>query len=196
MPEATEDATILIAKSWQALSRARNGDERTMICNCTVVIIFAGFYIESNLNHMIEKMNKKEELKQFFDKKSHPGFQDKLGWFYNRYIDTPKAINKEQLYSRGINEKLKLRFQGFDIIYKFRNNIAHGIIDKSSANLKTAENLRIQAKSIVDDLYNIASQAGFEISRSITYELAIGYELISDNPLNDLEFGFSSSSAC
>lgn len=49
MPEASKDATLIIATSWQALNRAETGDERTMICNCTVMIVFAAFYIETNL---------------------------------------------------------------------------------------------------------------------------------------------------
>lgn len=47
MPEGSEDATILIATSWQALKRAKAGDERTMITNCAVVIVFAGFFYRS-----------------------------------------------------------------------------------------------------------------------------------------------------
>jgi len=44
MPEVTPDATLIIATSWQALSRAETGDERASICNCTVIIVFAAFF--------------------------------------------------------------------------------------------------------------------------------------------------------
>ena len=37
MPESTVDAIVLISTSWQALKRAEQRDERTMLCDCTVV---------------------------------------------------------------------------------------------------------------------------------------------------------------
>ena len=52
MPEVSTDASILIGISWQALERAEKGDERSIISDCTVAIIFAGFFIEANLNQM------------------------------------------------------------------------------------------------------------------------------------------------
>ena len=58
MPEGSLDATILIATSWQALKRAKGGDERTMITNCTIVIVFASFFIEANLNRIIRPLAK------------------------------------------------------------------------------------------------------------------------------------------
>jgi len=55
MPEATEDAVFLIATSYQALGRASVGDDETMTCNCTVVLVFAAFFIEANLSHIIKE---------------------------------------------------------------------------------------------------------------------------------------------
>ena len=48
MPEGTPDATILIANSWQALNRLKWEIEETEVCDCTIVLLFAGFYIETN----------------------------------------------------------------------------------------------------------------------------------------------------
>ena len=163
MPEGSEDATILIAISWQSLIRAKSGDEHAMICDCIVVVVFAGFFIEANLNHILEKMGKIEEMNRFLGN-HYPGLQDKLAWFYNCYIAKSKSNNKKQLY-----QKLRRKFPGFNEIYQFRNNISHGIIDSSVANLKDAERLRIQAKTIVDELFKIANRAGYAIPRTTTY---------------------------
>jgi hypothetical protein len=172
MPEGSEDATILIATSWQALKRARSGDERTMLCNCTIVIVFAAFFIEANLNHIVETMNKTTEMSRFLGNR-YAGLQDKLSWFYNCYVARLKALNKRQMFQNGIERKLRRKFPGFNEIYQFRNNISHGTIDRLAANLDNAETLRRRAKAIVDELYRIAANAGNEIPRSVTYEVAI-----------------------
>src|SRR5262245_43722618 len=85
MPEGSVDATILLATSWQALKRAKNGDERTMLCNCTVVVVFAAFFIEANLNHIVEEMGKTNEMLQFLGNRN-AGLQHKLAWFYNNFV--------------------------------------------------------------------------------------------------------------
>jgi len=54
MSESTDDAMILISISWQALKRAELGDWRTTLCDCIVIIIFASFFIEANLNKIID----------------------------------------------------------------------------------------------------------------------------------------------
>ena len=56
MAEATGDAVFLFATSLQALGRAAQGDDETRTCNCTVVLIFAAFYTEANLTHIIKEM--------------------------------------------------------------------------------------------------------------------------------------------
>lgn len=173
MPEVSEDATILLAISWQALGRAKNGDERTILCNCTVVIVFAAFYIEANLNHIIRTMNKTKEMKTFL-KNKHPGIQDKLAWFYNCFVAWSFASDKKQLYAKGIKQKLRKKFPGLNRIYKFRNDISHGKIDRSIANSVDTEKIRNQTKEIVDELFKIATKAGgHEIPRTITYMEAI-----------------------
>jgi hypothetical protein len=86
LPEAGRHAPILIATSWQALGRAVNEGPDTLLCNCTVVVLFAGFYVEANLNHIVQALRLRGRLKTFTNGKNHPGLQDKLAWFYNEFI--------------------------------------------------------------------------------------------------------------
>lgn len=116
-------------------------------------------------------MNKDREMHAFMGR--HPGLQNKLAWFYNNYVAKTKAINKTQLFDSGIESKLRKKFPGYDKIYQFRNNISHGVIDRSLANLDDAKKLRMQAKVIVDELFKIAEKADYHIPRTITYEVAI-----------------------
>ena len=167
MPEVSPDASLMIATSWQALGRAELGDERAAICNCTVIIVFAGFFMEANLNHIIDSMNKTEDVKRFLNAKN-PGMQGKLAWFYNECVARKKATNKKKL-----NRRLRRKFPGFAEICQFRNKVSHGIIDRSSANLKDARRLRQNAKDIVAELFKIAKGAGHNIPRGITYQVAI-----------------------
>jgi hypothetical protein len=90
MPEGSKDAAILIATSWQALNRANFGNPNTLITDCTVVILFAGFFVEANLNYIIEEMGMTAHMRGFL-KKDYPGIQDKLGWFYNEYVARQKV---------------------------------------------------------------------------------------------------------
>src|SRR3970282_181199 len=113
MPEVTSDATLIIATSWQALGRAETGDERAGICNCTVMIGFAAFFIEANLNQFIEKAAGKGAA-------GHPPGEEKIG--------------------------------------NFRNDVAHGIINRPTATLDNAKRLRLRAKQIVDHLLEIAKK--------------------------------------
>ena len=176
MPEGSVDATLLLATSWQALTRAKGGDERTMLCNCTVVVVFAAFFIEANLNHIIDEMGKTDEMFQFLGNRN-AGLQHKLAWFYNHVVARQRAATKREMYQNGIEIKLRRKFPGFDEIYNFRNNISHGIIDRNTANLDDAKRLRVNAKAIVDALFKTATKAGYEIPRSITYEFAITAEV-------------------
>lgn len=179
MSESTVDAMVLISTSFQALKRAEQGDESTLLCDCTVVIVFASFFIEANLNQIIAKLGKTDEMENFL--KYKPGLQDKLAWFYNNYMATEKAENKKQLKTKKFLNKLPGEFPGFDEIYAFRNNISHGVIDKSLANLENAERLRITAKEIVDKLFTVVSKTGIDIPRNITYEAAISRNYNSTN---------------
>lgn len=171
MSEISKDASILIAISWQALKRAEMGNQLTKFSDCTVALVFIGFFIEANLNQIIEALGKEQEMNNFLRKK-HPGIQDKMAWFYNSYIAQTKLTSRkgiEELY-----EILPIEFPGFDELYNFRNDISHGKIDPSIANLEDAKRLRVLAKKIVDKLINIAEQAtGQTISRDTTYYEAI-----------------------
>jgi hypothetical protein len=181
MPESTNDASILIAISHQAHNRAKLGNKFTLLCDCTVMIVFAGFFIEANLNRIIDVMGKEQELLDFWgykrDKKL--GIQDKLAWFYNSFASCSKINlnNTSRVERKGLKkelyERLRAKFSGFDEIYDFRNDISHGKIVSSIANLNDAERLRTQAKNIVDELYNLAEQAGYSIQRTTTYYAAI-----------------------
>ena len=68
------------------------GNKETLICDCTVVILFAGFFIESNLNYIVEEINMKQNMTKFLNMK-YPGIQDKLGWYYNEFVARSKAFN-------------------------------------------------------------------------------------------------------
>ena len=172
MPEGSKDASILIATSWQALNRAISGNKDTLVCDCTIVILFASFFVESNLNYIIEEMNLNQDMRIFL-KKKYPGIQDKLGWYYSKFVARSKAKNQKQLYDNGIERKLRRKFPGFAKLYRFRNDLSHGVINRTTTSLKEALELRNQAKGIVVELFNIASKNGYEISRVVTYDEAI-----------------------
>ena len=53
MPEVSNEVSILMATSWQALARAKEPISPTILCDCTVTILFASFFIEANLNHFL-----------------------------------------------------------------------------------------------------------------------------------------------
>ena len=36
------------------------------VCDCTVTVAFAGFYIEANLNHLIAELRRESDLKQAY----------------------------------------------------------------------------------------------------------------------------------
>jgi len=172
MAEGTKDAMILISTSWQALGRAIQGNSATLICDCTVVTLFASFFIEANLNYIIEKLNMKNEMTKFLNNK-YPGLQDKLGWFYNKFIARKKAKTKKELFDKGIKTKLRRRYPGFATLYNFRNDLSHGVINNTARSLMKVVRLRQQAKDIVDDLFHVAARAGYLIPRDTTYQVAI-----------------------
>lgn len=176
MPEVNDNAAIFIATSFQALERAKMGDELTMICNCTVALVFAAFYIEENLDVVIGKLDKTDDMREFLEQSpnQNPGLILKLAWFYNHYIAREKANNRKQLLAKDkgrkylISKKLEQKFPGFNEIHDFRNEIAHGKI-KSSKTLSDVERLRQQAKDITEELLKIAKLAGCEIPKTTTY---------------------------
>jgi len=174
MAEISNNAAILIATSFQALNRAKTDDEDTILCNCTISILFASFFIEENLDVIIKKMKKDREMKAFVNKQKgeHPGLLDKIAWYYNNYVSHTQAETHKLLLNKRILGKLEKSFPGFRRIYQFRNDVSHGKINRRIS-LKDTERLRVQSKSIVDELLRIALQAGYEIPREITYFMAI-----------------------
>jgi hypothetical protein len=173
LPEAGRHAPILIATSWQALGRAVHEGPDTLICNCTVVVLFAGFYVEASLNHIIHTLRLSGRLRAFANGNKYPGLQDKLAWFYNDFIARAPVSDLRTARSRGIHRKVRSRFPGFAQLYRFRNNIAHGVINRSGRSLSEAERLRQQAKGIVSELFAVLEVRGHRIRRATTYFQAI-----------------------
>jgi hypothetical protein len=173
MAEDSKDAMILITTSWQALGRANQGNPATIICDCTVVTLFAGFFVEANLNYIVEKLHLKKEMIAFLNNNRFPGLQDKLAWFYNKFIAKVKAKTKKELFDRGIKAKLRKRYPGFATLYRFRNDLSHGVINDTAKSFPKVVELRQQAKGIVDDLFDAVSHAGHNVPRDITYQIAI-----------------------
>ena len=173
MAEGSKDAMILITTSWQALGRAHQGNPATTICDCTVVTLFAGFFVEANLNYIVEKLHLKNEMIVFLNNNRFPGLQDKLAWFYNKFIARGKAKNKKELFDKGIRAKLRKRYPGFATLYRFRNDLSHGVINDTARSFSKVAVLRQQAKNIVDDLFDVIAHAGHNIPRDITYQRAI-----------------------
>lgn len=166
MAEVSPDATLIIATSWQALKRVEGGDERTSICNCTVIIIFAAFFIEANLNHFIDKARRMQSISSPPDDLA--GLQPKMEWVYKSFITPSPTTEQSQL-----KHKLEDEFPGFNAIREFRNKVSHGIIDRSVATPSKAKELRIAAKAIVDHILCIAIVNNIEIQRGVEYEVAI-----------------------
>lgn len=175
MPEGSREAAILIATSWQALNRATQGKEETQLCDCTIVILFAGFFIESNLNDIIDRLGRTSDMKNFL-KNDYPGLQDKLAWYYNEYVARKKAGSKKAFKNQKTYQKIRQKFPGFAEIYRFRNDISHGVINNVANSLEKTKILRQQAKDIVETLFEIADKAGHSIKRDTTYLQAIDFQ--------------------
>ena len=173
MPEAGQHAPILIATSWQALGRAVNEGPDALICNCTVVVLFAGFYVEANLNHIVQRLGMRSSLNAFTGGKKYPGLQDKLSWFYNEFVARVQSADLRTARRRGIARKVRRRFPGFAHLYRFRNDISHGVINKSGRSLAKAQRLRQQATETVAQLFAILERRGHPIPRTTTYWRAI-----------------------
>jgi len=171
MPEATYDATFLVTISHQAMQRACDGDQLTQPFDCIVVIIFAGFYIEANLNYIIKNIGRNKDLYKYFNRQNL-GLGQKLAWFYNEYIARKKAEKVEDLGKNGLNiyRKMSKKFHGIGEIRRYRNLISHGKVDTIGLNILTADHLRQRAIDITNDLYKIAKSNGFEMKRLVSFE--------------------------
>ena len=163
---------MLIAIRHQALTRAHRSTRETRVSDCTVPILFAGFYLEATLNYIIDQMGETGRMHAFFGQRAL-GLHNKLAWIYNEHVARNRATSKGHLYSAAIDAKLRRRFPGFGALHRFRNGISHGEINPSARSLKRALKLRSQAKSLVNDLYRISSGAGFHIPRLKTYGDAV-----------------------
>ncbi len=177
MSEGSEHAAILIAASYQALNRAIQDDPRTLVTDCTVVILFAGFYVEATLNHIFDSAGK--NIHEFprspsdSNGKMQPGMKDKLTWFYNEFIEENRATNWQEIRNNRIAEKALGLFPGFGELHDFRNAICHGRINELAKSLESAQTLRQKAKDMVDRFYTITREKGYEVPRSTTYNNAI-----------------------
>jgi len=173
LPEAGRHAPILIAASWQALGRAVHEGPDTLICNCIVVVLFAGFYVEANLNHIVQQLHMNRRLNAFTGGKKHPGLQDKLAWFHNEFVASVQSPDLRTAYKRGAAKKVRRRFPGFAQLYRFRNDISHGVINKRGRSLAKAHRLRQQATEMVAEMFAILQSRGYRIPRTTTYWQAI-----------------------
>ena len=176
MPEASSDAAILIATSFQALERAKDDDPNTSLTNCTITILFAGFYIEATLNYIFEYLDLETKLKKFPRPKSNPGLHHKLTWFYNEFISETKYSNWRDLDKYKAWDSVKKEFPGIEDIKEFRNDISHGKINDSAKSLEKTIKLRQQAKRIVNQLYAITESKGSPVDRDATYWKALKNE--------------------
>jgi len=128
--------------------------------------------MEATLNEIIERIGRRHDMLGFL-RNPHPGLQDKLAWFYNEYVARKKALTKKQMYRDRIADKIRRKFPGFAGLHRFRNDVAHGLINKDARSLETALTLRQQAKDIVDSFLKITRKAGHDIRPETTYWEAI-----------------------
>jgi hypothetical protein len=195
MAEVSDDAMFLISISYQALQRieytgrAIQLTDRTIPCDELVTVVFLGFYLEASLTEIIKKMGRTADISNFFSTpKNKPkeiplGLRKKLAWFYNEYMEGSKASNGHDLFraSNEIDVKLEEMFPGFTKINDFRNDIAHGNLEKAIERIKAEYRdtedvvlLRNQAKEIVDTLIKFAREAGHtDLNKNISYDDAL-----------------------
>jgi len=178
MPEAGKHAPVLIAISHQARERQRaSGDPDTLRANCTVIIVFAGFYLEATVNAIVDQMNMRPNMEVFLNPNNlqhyHPGMQAKLAWFYNEFVATKKAANKNEFGKMKIYDQLESKFPGYVEIRDFRNGVSHGKIGQAADSLADALALREQAKDIRAELFAIGKRHDPNVDRDTTYWDAI-----------------------
>jgi hypothetical protein len=173
-----------IARSWSPradsdrdkLASTRASHQRgadTRISNCTIVVLFAGFYIEAYINHIIRVLKKRRRFDAFMGRRRYPGLQDKLAWFYNDFISPVPALDLDTARKHGIDRRVRRRFPGFAKLHRFRNDISHGVVNHSGRSVSEAQQLRQQAKTIVSELLAVLEQRGHRIRRTMSYRKAI-----------------------
>jgi hypothetical protein len=163
----------LIATSWQALDRVVSDGPDARICNCTIVVLFAGFYLEAYLNHIVRVLKKRSRFAAFMGRRRHPGLNDKLAWFYNDFVSPQPAQDLDTARKHGIDRRVRRRFPGFAALYQFRNAISHGVVNHSGRSEAEARRLREQAKAIVSELLTVLETRGHKIRRTRSYWQAI-----------------------
>ena len=95
MSESTKEASMMIAISYQALKRVETGNRHTQIADRIVMIVFAGFFIEANLNYIIKALGKEKEVESLWGANS--GLKNKLAWFYNAYVSPSEIKSKKDI---------------------------------------------------------------------------------------------------
>jgi hypothetical protein len=177
MSEGSKDAAILIAVSYQALMRALENDEERLFTDCTVMLLFAGYYVEASLNYILDTTGK--DIKAFpvsancSHGKSILGLYHKLSFFYNEFISNSRVSNWADL-QRNIGEQLLDKtFPGYGALRDFRNDVSHGVINLSALDFEVAKSIRLQAKALVNHLYKVTEAKGYTIERLTTYKKAI-----------------------
>lgn len=190
MSEADKTTMTLITTSWQALQRAELKEnfglltvsEKTKLCDCISTIVFATFFLEANLNCILDYMCEHGKSKK--SSKDFGGLGSKLKFFYSEFV------LKSQIETVEVIEKIDTMFLGFKKIYGFRNDVAHGRLDSIQPYEKIhdlnqlfieVENLRNLTKKIVDWLFKIAKGEGCDIPRETNYKDVI------DNYVNNAE---------
>jgi hypothetical protein len=170
--EVSDNAAIFITTSYQAIERAKLGiPPNSETINLMVSLVFLGFYLEENLDVIINRLNKSNELMEFFGGKKEYGLKYKFGWFYNSYIISTsiKLKKSNKSFMDGLLNNLEARFPGFEKIYTFRNPVSHGKIEHSLT-IPDVYALRERAKIITDELLEIVyRKEGIVIEKSISY---------------------------
>jgi hypothetical protein len=164
--EVSKDAMWLITVSWQALKRAEREevekDEVGRICDCTVVLAFAGFFVEATLAHIIEALGEWEKMLEFLDMHKTPfptpTLFNRFQWFYNKRLSNTPVAKKSQLPARDeMMTLLEAEFPGIRTLFEFRNSVAHGTMHKVVLDLGQTVELRKKAKAIASKLRETAS---------------------------------------
>ncbi len=99
----------LISIGWQALNRAIRRNDDTELCDCTIIKLFTGFFIEANLNYIIQYIKMTQQMSQFYhteNKNSYPCLQQKLGWFYNQFVSRDKVSTSSKPFMLELGRNL------------------------------------------------------------------------------------------
>ena len=176
MAEGSREAAILIATSCQALGRAERGGRETLLADCTVLILFAGIYLEATLNYIIEQLGEERDVRHFLRSGPgrEPGMEGKLKWFHNKFVAKTKVPRPGPFQRTWPG--LRRKFPGFADLHRFRNDISHGSVNRLALSLSKAWAVRQHAKDIARDLYEIVeAKTGRRLRRISTYMEAIAY---------------------